>query len=305
MDRLDAIRAFVATLDYGSMAAAGRRLGKSPPAMTRAITNLEMQVGAPLIERTTRFVRLTEAGEQFAEIARRILVQMEEINLLSGAPRAKPQGLLTISAPHMAGTQILRPILDDFIDSYPDIRASLLLSDRSANLVGDGMDIALRIANLPHSTLVAIPLGTVRRVVCASPDYLARIPAITVPSDLSGHRTITLAETRQARNWSFASGPSRAGARVIRLEPRLAVNSVEAAKASAIEGRGFARLLSYQVADCVRDGRLQIVLEDYEPRPLPIQLIASKERLSMSKTRCFVDFATPLLRAAFLARTIS
>jgi DNA-binding transcriptional LysR family regulator len=304
MDRLEAINAFVATIDDGSMAAAGRRLGKSPPAMTRAIANLEMQVGVPLFERTTRLVRLTEAGEQFAEAARRILLQLEEINLLSATPMAKPHGLLTISAPVVAGTKILAPIVDAFLNSYPAVRCSLLLSDRSANLVSDGMDIALRIAHLPNSTLIAIPLGSVRRVVCASPDYLARMPQINIPSDIARHQTITLAETHQARNWSFASRVGGTGARVIRLEPRLSVNDVNTAKASAIAGHGLTRLLSYQVADSVHAGRLKIILPEYERRPLPVQLIASKERLAMPKTRCFVDFAVPLLRAEFAALSL-
>jgi DNA-binding transcriptional LysR family regulator len=302
MDRLEAIRAFVATLDDGSMAAAGRRLGKSPPAMTRAVANLEAQIGQPLFERTTRLVRLTEAGEKYAAVARRILEQLEEINLLSVAPRAKAQGLLSISAPLFAGAHILRPVLDDFIDLFPAVTASLLLSDQPANLIGDGMDVALRIANLAPSALIAIPLGTVRRVLCASPDYLARMPAVDRPSDLHKHDVITLSETRQARNWSFAAASQKTGARIIRLEPRLSVNSVEAAKASAIEGRGITRLLSYQIDNCIRDGRLQILLPEHEPRPLPVQLVASKERLSMSKTRCFVDFATPILKAEFAAR---
>jgi DNA-binding transcriptional LysR family regulator len=304
MDRLDAMRAFVVAIGEGSLAAAGRRLGRSPAAMTRAIAALETQIGVPLFERKTRIVRLTEAGARYAAVARRILSELEEINVLAAGAPAKPHGLLTVTAPVVAGAEILRPCLDDYLDAYPQVRAKLLLLDRPANLIEEGIDIALRIAHLPDSALVAMRVGDVRRVVCASPAYLARRPAIREPGDLAVHTIISLAETRQAENWSFAGRSARAGARNVRLAPRLLVNNIAAAKGSAIAGKGVTRLLSYQVAEEVRDGRLEILLERFEPALLPVHLIAPRERLAASKARAFVDFVLPPLRTAFAARSI-
>lgn len=304
MDRLDAMKAFVAALDEGSLAAAGRRLGRSPAAMTRAVAALERQIGMPLFERSTRIVRLTPAGARYAAVARRILVELEAINLLAAGEPASPRGMLTVTGPVVAGAEILRPCLDDYLDAYADVRARLLLLDRQANLIDEGIDVALRIAHLPDSALVGTQVGTVRRVVCASPAYLARHAAIRAPGDLAAHRIISLAETRQEGNWSFAARTSRAGGRVVRLTPRLLVNSIAAAKGSAVDGKGVVRLLSYQVAGEVHDGRLVILLETFEPAPLPVHLIAPRERLAVPRARAFVDFALPRLRAAFAARSL-
>jgi DNA-binding transcriptional LysR family regulator len=220
MDRLDAMRAFVLALDAGSLAAAGRRLGRSPPAMTRAIAALEAQIGAPLFERKTRLIRPTEAGARYAAVARRILAELEEINLLAAGETAQPRGLLTVTAPVVAGAELLRPCLDDYLDACPQVRARLLLLDRFANLIEEGIDVALRIGQLSDSALVALRVGSVRRVVCAAPAYLGQHGAIRAPGDLAAHRIISLAETRQAENWSFAPRGARAGARVVRLTPR-------------------------------------------------------------------------------------
>jgi DNA-binding transcriptional LysR family regulator len=304
MDRLDAMRAFVVALDEGSLAAAGRRLGRSPAAMTRAIAALETQLGTPLFERKTRIVRLTDSGARYAAVARRILAELEEINLLAAGEPAAPRGLLTVTAPVVAGADILRPCLDDYLDAYPEVRAMLLLVDRQTNLLEEGIDVALRIAYLPDSALVAMRVGSVRRVVCAAPAYLARHPAIREPGDLAAHRIISLAETRQTENWSFPAGTSRAGGRIVRLTPRLVVNTIAAAKGSAMAGKGVTRLFSYQVAEEVRDGRLAIVLDAFEPAALPVHLVALRERLAAPKTRAFVDFVLPRLKAAFEARSI-
>lgn len=305
MDRLDAMRAFVAVLDEGSLAAAGRRLGRSPPAMTRAIAALETEIGRPLLERRTRAIRLTEAGERYAEVARRILAELEALAPLAAGAPIQPRGLLTVTAPVVAGAEILRPCLSEYLDLNPQVRARLLLFDRPANLLEEGIDVALRVAHLPDSTLVASLVGEVRRVVCASPAYLEKHGRIHAPNDLPAHQIISLAETRQAENWSFATRSSRAGGRIIRLTPRLAVNTIAAAKGAAVDGKGVARLLSYQVADEVRAGRLAIVLAEYEPAPLPVHLLAPRERLAAPKARAFVDYALPRLRAAFAARALA
>lgn len=291
MDRLDALRAFVASVDDGSLAAAGRRLGRSPAAMTRALAGLEARAGVQLLARSTRRLRLTDAGAGYAAAARRILAEVDALDGL--APEgSEPQGVLALTAPVVAGADILRPILDDFLDAHPKVQARLLLLDRVVGLVDEGFDAALRIAHLPDSGLIATRVGAVRRVVCAAPDYLKDRTPVTQPADLASHSIIGLAESRQESAWSFADG------RVQRLAPRLCVNSVAAARGSAIEGRGLARLFSYQVAEDVRAGRLQLVLEDFEPPPLPVHLVAPKSRLALPKVRALIDFASPRLRKA-------
>lgn len=292
MDRLDALRAFIAILDNGSLAAAGRRLGRSPAAMTRTLAALEGWAGAQLFERSTRRLRLTDAGAKYAEAARRVLAEADALDGLAHR-HADPRGVLTLTAPVMAGAEVLRPILDSFLEKHAEIQVRLLLLDRLINLAEEGFDAALRVAHLPDSGLIAMRVGSVRRVVCAAPSYLKTHPALKKPADLARHAVIGLAETRQETAWTFAAR------NVVRVAPRLAVNNIAAARSSALEGRGIARLLSYQISDEVSAGRLKVVLESFEPPPMPVHLVAPKDRLALPKTRAFFDFATPLLKAAF------
>jgi len=297
MDRIDAMRVFIAALDEGSLAGAGRRLGHSPAAVSRAISFLESHVGTQLLHRTTRTIRLSEAGERYAAACRRVLTDLEEADMLAAGEAAAPRGLLTLSGPLVSGARVLRPILDDFLDLYPAVKARLLLFDRLVGLVDEGIDAALRIAHLPDSSLIAIRVGEVRRVVCAAPAYLAARPAIDTPADLAGHACIAMTVFGQD-NWSFSSGPGIAPQHIA-ITPRLVVNTVEAAVASAVEGRGLTRVYSYQVAEEVRDGRLKIVLRDPAAAASPVHLITPEGRLAVPKLRAFVDFAVPRLKAEF------
>ena len=190
MDRLEAMRVFVAALDQGSLAAAGRKLRRSPAAVTRAIAALEAHVGVKLMHRTTRAITLTEAGERYAASCRRVLTDLDEADMQAAGERAAPRGLLTVTAPLVAGARIVRPILDAFLDEYSAVQARLLLLDRVVHLVDEGIDAALRIAHLPDSSQIAVKVGAVRWVVCASPDYLSRSKPIKEPADLAGHTTI-------------------------------------------------------------------------------------------------------------------
>jgi DNA-binding transcriptional LysR family regulator len=296
MDRLDAMATFVAVLDEGSLAAAGRRLGRSPAAVTRAIAGLEQRLGTRLLHRTTRRVKLTEAGESYAAACRRVLVELDDAARQVAGVRAAPRGVLTITAPLVFGRRILRPMLDDFLDGQPDVQGRLVLLDRPVDLVDEGMDLALRIAHLPDSGLVAIRLGEVRRVLCAAPAYLAAQTRIGEPADLSGHACILSAQAGQGDSWTF---PAIAGGRprTVRIHPRLIVNGAEAAIASAAEGRGITRVLSYQITDEVKAGRLKTLLESCEPSPLPVHFVAPEGRLAVAKVRAFVDFAAPRLKA--------
>jgi len=295
MDRIDAMRVFVTALDEGSLAAAGRRLRRSPPAVSRAIALLEAHVGTQLLHRTTRTIRLSEAGERYAASCRRILTELEEADLLAAGETAAPRGMLTLTGPLFSGRQVLRPIIDDFLDRHPAVRARLLLLDRHVNLVEEGIDIGLRIAHLPDSSLIAIRVGQVSRMVCAAPSYLAGKPPLTVPADVAQHACIAMTVFGQD-SWSFPSADGNAPPQQVRITPRLVVNTVEAAVASAVEGRGLVRLFSYQVADEVAAGRLQIVLRDSDVAALPVHLIMPEGRLSVAKVRAFVDFAVPRLK---------
>jgi DNA-binding transcriptional LysR family regulator len=297
MDRLDAMRVFVTALDEGSLAAVGRRLGRSPAAVTRAVAFLENHVGVPLLQRTTRTMRLTEAGDRYAAACRRVLADLEEAEMSAAGERAAPRGLLTVTAPVMFGTRILRPIVSAFLASQPEVQIRYLLLDRVVSLIDEGVDVALRIAHLPDSALIAIRVGEVRRVLCASPDYLARRPAIGEPADLSGHDCIAVAQLSPNEIWSFP--PSQGGtiARTVRVKPRLMVNSIEAAVGAAVDGEGVVRLLSYQIEREVRDGRLVVLLREDEPAPLPVHLVVPEGRLAIAKVRAFVDHSVAGLRA--------
>jgi len=298
VDRIDAMKVFVAALDAGSLAGAGRKLGRSPAAVSRAIAFLEAQVGAELLHRTTRSIKMSEAGERYVVACRRVLTDLEEADIIVAGERSAPRGTLTLTAPVLSGEEVLRPILDAFMDAYPAVSARLYLLDRRVNLIDEGIDIALRIAHLPDSTLVAIRVGEVRRVVAAAPRYLAQHPRVEEPGDLAKHQIIAFADFGPD-SWSFPPLPGSSVPRTVQFTPRLVINSVRGAVASAVDGRGVTRVFSYQVAEHVREGALEIVLAGDEYPPLPVHVISPHGRLSVPKVRAFVDFAVPRLRSHF------
>jgi DNA-binding transcriptional LysR family regulator len=298
LDRIDAMRAFIVTIDEGSLSAAARRLRRSPAAITRTIAFLEEEVGAELLHRTTRSLSLSDAGERYAAACRRILADLEEARLAAAGAHAAPRGLLTITAPVMFGTRILRPILDDFLAEQPAVQARYLLIDRVVNLADEGIDVALRIAHLPDSGLIATRVGEVRRVVAAAPAYLAGRPAIAAPADLAAHDCIAHTGFGPTEVWSFPPRPGGASThRHVRVTPRLTVNAIDSAIRSAADGRGVVRVLSYQIEQEVLDGRIVVLLEDDEPEPLPVHLVMPDGRLGIAKVRAFVDFAAARLKA--------
>lgn len=298
MDRIDAMKVFVAALDEGSLAGAARRLGRSPAAVTRAIAFLEGHVGVQLLHRTTRSIRLSEAGERYASACRRVLTDLEEADMMAAGERSAPRGTLTLTAPVLSGEEILRPVLDDFLDAFPAVSARLFLLDRSVSLIDEGIDVALRIAHLPDSSLIAIRVGEVRRVVVAAPSYLAKHPRIAEPEDLSHHQIIAMSHFG-SDGWTFPPPAGSSAARTVRFNPRFVPNSIRAAVASAADGKGVARLFSYQVAEKVRSGELEILLAEHEGPPFPVHLITPEGRLSVPKVRAFVDFTAPRLRSRF------
>jgi DNA-binding transcriptional LysR family regulator len=297
MDRLDAMRVFVTALDEGSLAKAGRRLGRSPAAVTRAVAFLESHVGIQLLQRTTRTMRLTEAGERYAASCRRVLTDLEEADLSAAGERTAPRGVLTVTAPVMFGTRILRPIVSAFLAAQPAVQIRYLLLDRIVNVIDEGIDVALRIAHLPDSALIAFRVGEVRRVLCAAPSYLARHPGPAEPADLAAHDCIAVAQLNPAEMWSFPPAPGGTIARTVRVTSRLTVNSVEAAVGAAIDGEGIVRVLSYQIERETSDGRLVVLLREDEPAPLPVHLVVPEGRLALAKVREFVDYSVKRLKA--------
>ena len=297
MDRLDAMKVFVLAVDEGSLAAAGRRLGRSPAAVSRAIAFLEERIGAELLHRTTRSIKLSEEGERYVAICRRVLTELEEADDIVAGPRTAPRGLLTVTAPVVSGEMVLRPILDAFLDAYPTVSAKLLLFDRSVNLVEEGVDIALRIGPLADSAMVAMRVGEISRVVVAAPRYLKQHPRIAEPGDLAKHQIVAMAHL--PNSWTFAPQAGASAARTVQFTPRLVVNSTYAAVASAVAGRGVVRMYSYQVAEQVARGELEIVLAGDEDPEMPAHLICPQGRLSVPKVRAFTDFAVPRLKKHF------
>jgi DNA-binding transcriptional LysR family regulator len=296
VDHIDAMKVFVTTLDEGSLAGAGRKPGRSPAAVSRAIAFLEACVGSELLHRTTRSIKTSGMGEHYAAVCRRVLTELEDAATMAMGERSSPRGTLTLTAPEIPGDAVLRPILDSFMDAYPAISARLYLVDRAVKLIDEGIDVALRIGHLPASASVAIRVGEVRRVVAAAPGYLSRHPRIEQPGDLVRHQIIAMTHFG-LDSWSFPPLPGCSVPRTVHFTPRLVVNSARGAIASAVEGRGVTRVFSCQIAEHVRAGDLEIVLADDEEAPIPVHVILPAGRLSMPKARAFVDFAVPRLRS--------
>ena len=267
--------------------------------MSRAIAFLEHQVGAELLHRTTRSIKLSEIGERYASACRRVLIDVEEADMAAAGERTAPRGTLTVTAPPISGEEILRPIIDAYLDAFPAVSVNLVLLDRNANLVDEGIDIALRVAELPDSSMVAVRVGgDVKRVVVASPRYLARASPHREPADLTKHRIITTTHFGHD-TWVFPPAAGGAIPRAVHFKPRLVVNSVRAALAAAVDGHGVTRLYTYHVAERVQDGSLKLLLRDAEPPAMPVHLVTPEGRMAVPKVRTFLDFAVPRLRAEF------
>jgi DNA-binding transcriptional LysR family regulator len=254
------------------------------------------------LRRTTRSLKLTEAGERYLAVARRVLAELEEAEKTASAARASPQGVLTVTAPLSFGTLYVRSILDEYLGRYPDVRVRLLLLDRVVSIVDEGIDVAVRIAHLPDSALVATAIGAVRRVVVASPAYLARHGRPTAPADLATHRCISFSAVTPSDAWSFGARREGQRAKQVRVHPVLTVNVADAAIDAAESGAGITCALSYQVAESVQAGRLAVLLAAFEPAPLPIHLIYPAASAAVAKVRAFVDLAAPKLRRSLEPR---
>lgn len=301
MDRLDAMAVFVAVVESGSLAAAGRKLGYSPATVTRAVAMLEERLGERLLHRSTRALRLTERGEQQASVYRSILAELAEADG-GDAAGTRITGRITLTAPELFGRAILMPLVETFLDAHPGVSARVILLNRLVSLVEEGVDVAVRLGPLPASGLIAVKVGEMRRLLCAAPSYLARSNMPIRPGALHQHHCIGTEEGTEREQWHFidrASDRHRPFSTAIR--PRIALNSAGAAIDAAVRGHGICRVMAYQVVDHVEAGRLMPLLQTFEPAPLPIHLIFHPIPRRNAALRAFVDHATPRLRAAVAA----
>lgn len=292
MDRLDELTVFTTILDTGSLSAAARRLRRSAPAVTRALSALEARLGSRLIERTTRRLTPTETGRRVAADARRALAAYAQATQLPDD--APPHGLLRLTAPLIFGRRHITPVVASFLAAYPAMQAELVLADRTLDLFEEELDLALRIGLVDDPGLTEHRIGEVRRIVVASPAYLAAHPAPGVPADLARHAVVHVVSRPLPPEWRFRDGRR---ALVVRLAPRLAVNEIEAALVAVRAGHGITRVLSYQVAEELAAGTLVRLLRPYEPPALPVSFVTAGRAAPASRVRAFLSHGLPLLAA--------
>ena len=296
MNRLEAMSTLLAAVDAGSLSAASRKLGVPLATVSRRVSDLEAVLRTKLLVRTSRRLELSDAGRSYVAACREILAAVEQAERTAAGEYAAPRGEIVVTAPIVFGRLHMLPVVVEFLTTYPEIDVRLVLTDRITNFIEDHVDVALRIGPLPDSSLIATGIGNVRRVVCASPDYLAqRRPALTRPSDLEGHACITFEGLMSPTVWKFGSGKQEIS---VAIKSRLVVNTAEAAIDAAVAGLGVTRVLSYQIAEVQRKGAIKVLFGDFEPEPSRVSLVYAGQGLLPIKTRAFIDFATERLRRA-------
>jgi DNA-binding transcriptional LysR family regulator len=285
MDRFEAITTFVAVADLAGFAKAARHLNLSPPVVTRAVSALEDHLGVQLFHRTTRSVTLTDDGMIFLERAREILAQLDEAEHLVMGSQSAPRGELHVTAPVVFGRLHVLPVIADLLRHHRDLKARLMLLDRNIRLVEEGLDVAVRIGDLPDSGLTSVTIGSVRQTIVASPAYCARHGTPRRPQDLSRHDIILGDNVRTSTQWRFGAKASQ----FVQVEPRIMVNSVDAILAAAAAGLGIANVLSYQAASAIASGELRSLLDDHALPPVPIHVLFHPSRARIPAVRLFVD----------------
>jgi DNA-binding transcriptional LysR family regulator len=295
MDQLGAIKVFVAIADAGSLSAAGCRLGMPLTTVSRHLAALEEHLGVRLITRTTRGLALTEPGRNYLESSRRILAELEAASLRITGEQGEPQGELAITAPVVFGRLHVLPVATEFLKAFPRVTLRLLLLDRVVDLAEENLDVSVRIGALPDSSLMATRVGTIRQVTCASPAYLAARGVPSAPRELAEHDCTSFGALSPADRWVY---PGDKAQQQVAVRPRLVVNTAEAAIDAAKAGLGITRVLSYQAARSVADRSLRLILEDFEPEPIPVSLLHREDRLPQAKVQSFIAYAAPRLRQA-------
>ena len=297
MDRIDAMTAFVAVAEAGTFVAAARRMGRSPAGLTRAVAGLEDRLGTRLFTRTTRVVALTDAGRRYLGPCQEVLRTVAALESSAATERRAVLGSLVVTASVVFGRLHVLPIVADFLQRYASVDVRMVLSDDVVSLVDEGIDVGVRIAHLPDSTLKAVRVGSVRRGLYASPAYLAAHGEPARPADLARHACVAFVGAGQGpERWSFGRGRSRSATAIA---PRLVVNLAEPAIDAAVAGLGITRVLSYMVDHLVRAGALRPVLEAFEPPPIPVHVVHPAGPHLPLRTRLFVDLAVAALRRQF------
>lgn len=291
MDRYTELQVFVGVAECEGFAAGARKLGVSPPVATRAVADLETRLGVKLLTRSTRHVRLTDAGKRYLDDAKRILAEIAEADEAATGINGEPSGHLAVTAPVLFGKLFVLPGVIEFLNRYPKMEVNALFLDRVVNLLEEGLDVGIRIGELADSSMRAIRVGAVKRVVCAAPNYLARAGTPKHPDELSQHTIITANGLNAGTDWKFADGINT------RVKPRLSFATNDAAIEAAVTGFGITRLLSYQIAPHLADGRLETLLSDFEQPQIPIHVIHREGRYASAKIRSFVDLMVDRLRA--------
>ncbi|MCD2451586.1 LysR family transcriptional regulator [Methylicorpusculum oleiharenae] len=295
MARLEMMEIFVAVAEEQSFAGGARRLNLSAPAVTRAVAALEERLGVKLLTRTTRYVRLTDAGQRYLEDARRIVNEANEADETAAGINAEPRGHLSVTAPVLFGRMFVIPGIVAYLQRFPTMEIAAVFLDRIVNMLEEGIDVGIRIGELPDSSLRAIRVGHVRQVLCASPGYLSEKGTPKSPDALSRHSLVVAATgSWSAIEWKFLEGEK---IKTYKIKPRLSVTSNDAAIAAAIEGLGITRVMSYQAAPFLASGHVQTLLSDYEPNRLPIHVLHREGRYASAKVRTFVDLMVERLRA--------
>ncbi len=294
MDRLHLMTVYVAVAEEEGFAAAARRLGMSPPAVTRAISALEDRLGVKLLQRTTRHVRVTEAGERYLDDARRVIAAADEADEAAVGINAQPRGHMTVTAPVLFGRMYVMPGIVDYLRQHPETSVSALFLDRVVNMLEEGVDVGIRIGELSDSSYRALRVGHVRRVICAAPSYLKRHGIPQTPQDLKQHQVIVASSLSQNIEWRFVDQGEPLS---VRIKPRLTVSSNDGAIEAATLGLGVTRLMSYQVAPLLAAGKLKVVLSEFESPRVPIHIIHREGRHASAKMRAFIDLMAERLRA--------
>ncbi len=293
MDRLDAMRLFVAIGDAGSLSAAARALKVPLPTVSRKLALLEAHLGVRLVVRTTRKFALTDAGRGYLDSCRRLLAEIEDAERMAAGEYEAPKGRLYVTAPIVFGRLHVLPVALAFLKAYPEVDLRLSFADRIVDMIEDGIDVALRIAHLADSSLIAARVGAVRLVTCAGPAYLKARGAPRSPSELIQHHCIAFSNMSATDRWSYRiAGEDQA----VPIRARLAVTTAESAIDAAIAGIGITRVLSYQAAAAIKAGKLKILLRPFEQPEIPVSMVHPQSRLTPPKVRAFLDFAAPRLR---------
>ena len=298
MDRLEAMQTLVAAVEGGSLSAASRALNTPLATVSRRVSDLEAHLGAQLLVRTNRKLILTEAGEGFVAVARRLLDDLGDAERAASGEYRAPRGELLVTAPIMFGKLHVAPIIHAFLAAYPDVTVRLVLSDQIIDLLEAHVDVAVRTGRLPDSDLMARQAGHVCWVVCASPDYLARRGEPATPEALADHDCIAFEGLQTYRSWTIGSA---AGARSIAIRPRFSVNTADAVVEAAAAGLGIARVLSYQAANAISLGRVVTILRGFPTDPIPVNLVHQPQRVQPLKRRAFLDFVVPRLTQTLAA----